>query len=385
MKRIQLFVFTAFLLSIICSAKDSFCQNVGIGITNPTRAKLEVNGAVGYTSAIFGGEGSGVSFQRTNPSIGFNQYFTTNSKYMSNGYASNFYLDPNNGIMGLDMLGTGTVNTNTTQVTRAFTVGNNGNISIKTINGANASLYVVKAGNFDGSAILAGTNYASYFNYSTTEDTYIRGGKDNSHLILNDIPGGHVIMGNGTTRVSINNGVPLYTLEIREANDHGIALISPSNGFDVWEIKNWEASNAQGNLFFFYNTQLKAYIHHDNGVLYSGSDSRLKTNVRAMPSLLDKVMQLRPVVYQMKDFKNDARNDHSENLGFIAQDVKKLFPQLVQVKKGKNNGYDIEDMHFMNYNGFGVLAIKAIQEQQQQIDELKKEVNELKQLIRSKQ
>ena len=149
----------------------TFSQNVGIGISNPTRAKLELNGAAGATSAIFGGESSGISLQRNYPAIGFNQYYSTTSKYMSIGYAANLFLDPNTGYMGLDMLGTG--NANTTALIRAFTIADNGNIGIGT-NPSNATLFVKKGTNVDGSAVFGGSQYNSHFHYGTNEDTYIR-------------------------------------------------------------------------------------------------------------------------------------------------------------------------------------------------------------------
>jgi trimeric autotransporter adhesin len=53
----------------------------------------------------------------------------------------------------------------------------------------------IKGNSAGGSAIFIGTTYASHFNYSTTEDTYIRGGKATSNLILSDV-GNAVIVGN---------------------------------------------------------------------------------------------------------------------------------------------------------------------------------------------
>jgi len=45
----------AFLIAMFFANQVfSNAQNVGIGTNNPTRAKLEVNGAVGATAAIFG-------------------------------------------------------------------------------------------------------------------------------------------------------------------------------------------------------------------------------------------------------------------------------------------------------------------------------------------
>ena len=45
---------------------DGRGQNVGIGVVDPTRARLEVHGApgVGTTSGIFGGDGAGISLQK---------------------------------------------------------------------------------------------------------------------------------------------------------------------------------------------------------------------------------------------------------------------------------------------------------------------------------
>ena len=91
----------------IFSIQCLFAQNIGIGITSPTRAKLEVHGAVDATTAIFGAETTGISVQRNWPGIGFNSYFNNGHKYISNGYAALQYLDPNTGYLALDMYGPG--------------------------------------------------------------------------------------------------------------------------------------------------------------------------------------------------------------------------------------------------------------------------------------
>ena len=82
--------------------------------------------------------------------------------------------------------------------------------------------------------------------------------------------------------------------------------------------------------------------------------------------VLNKVLQLQPVTYRYNSEKETAQR----SMGFIAQDVQDLFPELVTrnpLRDGKG-GYLA-----VNYAGFGVLAVKSIQEQQVQIDELKKE------------
>ncbi|MBV1924747.1 MAG: hypothetical protein KUG68_12045, partial [Flavobacteriaceae bacterium] len=62
--------------------------------------------------------------------------------------------------------------------------------------------------------------------------------------------------------------------------------------------------------------------------------------------------------------------------GFIAQEVQKLFPELVSEKKNEQG----DSFLTLRYDAFGVLAIKTIQEQQKEIASLKEEVSELKKL-----
>ena len=74
-----------------------------------------------------------------------------------------------------------------------------------------------------------------------------------------------------------------------------------------------------------------------------------------MPNILDKIIQLKPSTYQVKN--GDAR----EYSGFIAQDVMKVFPNLVTHIVEKERDLDV---YALNYSGFGVIAIKGIQELQ---------------------
>ena len=74
-----------------------------------------------------------------------------------------------------------------------------------------------------------------------------------------------------------------------------------------------------------------------------------------------------PVDYEMVHHNPS----HNKSIGFIAQDVQKLFPELVAVIPDSSAGYkNINDLHTLDYSGFGVIAIKAIQEQQKMIDDL---------------
>ena len=80
---------------------------------------------------------------------------------------------------------------------------------------------------------------------------------------------------------------------------------------------------------------------------------------------------MRPVKYHYKEQSNSV----SKSLGFIAQEVQPLFPEMVvQGEDGKLG---------MSYSYAGVIAIKAIQEQQEIINEQKEKIeNQEERLLR---
>ena len=140
-----------------------------------------------------------------------------------------------------------------------------------------------------------------------------------------------------------------------------------------------------GVLYFAYQGE-NVGLFGTGGDYYAISDSRLKTKVHPLPSLLSKIMQLEPVNYEM--IHNNPT--HKQSIGFLAQDVKKIFPELVSNMPDSLSGYkDLKDVHALSYSGFGVLAIKAIQEQQviidqqqQAIQSMQQQLEELKQTIK---
>jgi hypothetical protein len=244
---------------------------------------------------------------------------------------------------------------------------------LSTGSGGSAILDVGRGTGNEGTAVFIGTEYRSHFNYSTSEHTYIRGGKSFSHVILNDIPNGNVVFGNGSSTVGINTNyyVPPTTLEVRQSNG-GMELTNASYP-DLpmeWRV----ASGSPANFYLYYANSVRTYFSYTDGALHPISDARIKTNVQALSSLLDRLMQLRPVTYMMKD----AVEGQGRSIGFLAQQVQTLFPLLVA-----NHMDDKNDLLGLNYNGFNVLAIKGIQEEQVQLDDLEKELIDIDQRMKS--
>jgi hypothetical protein len=97
------------------------------------------------------------------------------------------------------------------------------------------------------------------------------------------------------------------------------------------------------------------------------SDSRLKTDLSAIStSVLSRMMKLQPMTYRYTAESADSKH----SIGFIAQDMQALFPELVGQVTNPKNGIEYLNI---NYSGLSVLAVKAIQEQQAELEGLKKE------------
>lgn len=145
---------------------------------------------------------------------------------------------------------------------------------------------------------------------------------------------------------------------------------------------NLYTSNTTGYFEFFKQGIKRATINSTSGAYTAVSDERLKRNIRAMENgIISKVMQLRPTTYQFAKMVGDeggiVGDDNRFYNGFLAQEVIKIFPELVF--KGSDN--PDQDFYTMDYSGFGVIAIKAIQEQQKIIDKQKAEIDLLKKEI----
>lgn len=104
------------------------------------------------------------------------------------------------------------------------------------------------------------------------------------------------------------------------------------------------------------------------------SDIRYKTNIRPVENPLDIVKSLRGVYFNWNQeaFPNKEFSDKTE-LGFIAQEVEKVLPEVVIKDK------TIEEYRSVKYDKVVALLVEAIKEQQKQIDSLTIKVNKLSQ------
>ena len=106
------------------------------------------------------------------------------------------------------------------------------------------------------------------------------------------------------------------------------------------------------------------------------SDCRLKKGIVPIENALLKILALSGVCYQRHD---DCTN--GIHMGFIAQEVEKIIPELVSREKASDIDaqYGITDEKLgLKYEKLTAILVEAIKEQQKQINELQQEVNNLK-------
>jgi hypothetical protein len=106
-----------------------------------------------------------------------------------------------------------------------------------------------------------------------------------------------------------------------------------------------------------------------NPVWNAVSDQNAKTDITDCEKVLPNLLKLRLKNYKYKG--NDSRTS-----GFIAQDVKAAFPELVETNE--------QGMLEVNYMGFSPLAIQAINEQQEIIESLIQRIERLEKLVAQK-
>ncbi|MDQ7916589.1 tail fiber domain-containing protein [Mesonia sp. MT50] len=192
-----------------------------------------------------------------------------------------------------------------------------------------------------------------------------------SRIIANDPNGvgeGNIEMRTRQLSVGIDAGIDIanaYPLRVIQSSVFGMYL---ENAVDA--TSNWEFyTSIAGNLQLYGGGNLVGNFDETSGNYTATSDERLKTNIVGMPSISEKLLQLDAKNYNYKSNLSKKYN------GFLAQDIQKLFPEIITEIEGRSPG-DISVLT-VDYAQLTVLAIKAIQEQQKVI---KTQANELKEV-----
>mgnify|MGYP001626524199 FL=1 len=121
-------------------------------------------------------------------------------------------------------------------------------------------------------------------------------------------------------------------------------------------IGNGTASNAKNDAFkVLFNGETTVSSHLTvNGDIVVSSDARLKANIVSLGATLAKLLLIDGKSYIMK-------KDGKQKIGILAQDIQKVFPELVSEDSNK--------MLAVNYLGLVSVLVYAIKDQHSKIHE----------------
>lgn len=153
---------------------------------------------------------------------------------------------------------------------------------------------------------------------------------------------------------SAGDGVYLYT----NGTEPAFYPLTHKKGYLGTSSYSWDY--VYSNTIYYWSTLAKY------------SDLKLKTDISNIGfSALDKILQLRGVKYKLKtevnkdvETKNETANYY---LGFIAQEVKEVIPEVVKYDKGS-------DLYAVDYTSLVPVLVEAIKAQQKKIEELEAEI-----------
>ncbi|MCB0628302.1 MAG: tail fiber domain-containing protein [Lewinella sp.] len=166
------------------------------------------------------------------------------------------------------------------------------------------------------------------------------------HNITGDIM---TIQGQGN--IGLNETSPTARLHIGQ----GGQTVGRGLRFDDGINEDWDITHGFG-LRLHFGGDLRGFFNANTGAYTQSSDGRLKSGVEKLATALPKLQQLQPLRYYYQNAK-----EKEPTIGFIAQEVAPIFPELVSYSEA-------DDLYGINYAGFSVVAIKAIQEQQALIE-----------------
>jgi len=156
------------------------------------------------------------------------------------------------------------------------------------------------------------------------------------------------------------------------SNDEGVLHLLGKSAHTVCKMK--VTSNSQRYIHFFDASNNDAGSVQNGGgastVYNTSSDYRMKEDFRPLENGLERLSKLNPIKFKWKHYD-------IEQEGFLAHEAQEVFPDAVTGDKDGIDKYGKPEMQQMDYGRITPLLVKAIQEQQEQIEQLKKQIETL--------
>ena len=335
-------------------------ENVGIGNTSPS-ATLDVAGRFTVSSNDGHSDTKISSTSNRDPRLYFLEGSTqraliqstagTSQLLFSTGSTERMRIDSGGDVainsttadpLSLSFTGTGlALNEDSGTAFMQIDSGNGSRIDFGVSGSRNTTLYA----DANGAELSRTTNHPIHFKTNNTERMRIDSG-------------GALLVGKTADNLTDSG----FTLKKRVGSDHAQLTCVGGGSTSVETYYIYDSTNSEFEFFVSY----AGAVYYRS--LVSLSDERKKDNIADITFGLDAIKELRPVSF---DWKNNKGNDQ---LGFLAQEVETTsLKQLVSTYKDEN----IEDCKSLNKEQMIPVLVKAIQEQQDIIEDLKSRIETL--------
>ena len=355
--------------------------NVGIGTTTPT-SKLQVSGSTNVVNIV--GSGSAAT-------------------------SSIFSVDGNNGRLFeiTDDLSDSIFSANTIAGLPVIEAFSDYTVRLGTYNGASGSTVNITGSNVgigivnpDSKLMIANANSSFYrFGYAGTSDVYI----DTNNMYFRTATGGsNTVTINSSGNVGIGTTNPLTKIEVyNSSEDRHFSAIGTSPSLNLYSSNTspvyggtmglatstnaylqgsavgdlcilTRGSYSSGIILFGSGSTINASISTAGTITARGdmiaygtpSDISFKTNIVPIQGSLDIIQKLEPVSFTWKeDTESNKLTNIKDDLGFIAQQVQEVLPELV--RENDNGTLSLRE------RGIIPLLVGAIKELKAEIDILK--------------
>jgi hypothetical protein len=343
--------------------------NVGIGTTSPNfKTHISTGDTTSITQPTAGTYGLYIQ-QNTSGNVG--------GLYIQDGASNNgnaIFVGDNNGVA-------------------RFVANTDGNIGICTSSPTQKLEVVggeIKAGRVDSSNEGGQVSFGRASDNATGWYIDAYGSTSSPSLRFVNVSDSLVVMSITGSAIGIGTTSPASPLSVWGAGGMGVYS---SNSYASTISLNFNNGTNIGHLLADQNayyirtlTSYPIYVQPNsaNGVYISvgatswtsNSDERLKTITGNIENAIDDLMTLRTIKHT---WKSDDTN--KEHLALIAQDVEKIFPQIIDKSKlptKEEKEKDETEYLGVRYVELIPVLVKAIQELKQQNDELKAEIDILK-------
>jgi len=386
-----------------------FNDKVGIGVTSPA-TKLEVRGGSGtgeHAHATFTGTANrGLKISTTNLPYGQNSGTVIYNAQDTEGYSEHHWQLGGTTKMVLNKDGNVGIGA-TTPASKLNVASTGANAYSATLDSASnmKGIKNVVTSNTDD---MVGIYFATGTTTTGTHWSGITGSRsdnashwgtqlnfythNNDVAQLNHATQKMVIKGDGNVGIGVT--VPLVKLHVNQGNVSGTVIkasgiqaqieiqtstagnahlyMRPNTTGDNAAIfkmtagtnYNWRwQDDATTPVVFMQLSQSNSSLSVKGDIIAYGapSDKRYKENIKPIESALDKAVKLQGVTFDWKE--TDSILDIKEDIGFIAQDVQKVVPELVRENEdGKLS---------LRYQGVTPILLEAIKELKAEIDLLK--------------